>query len=94
MEGYLYPNWEARHMFWLLSVMALGVVDEVVVNVKVIRVLPVYSSIVTVSHLKTVICFQMTLRREENVLSKVLVVWAQVFQGIICGSSPNRKCIL
>ncbi len=54
--------------------MALGVVDEAVVNAKVIHVLPVYSSTVTVSHLKTVICPQMTLRRKESVLSKVLVV--------------------
>ncbi len=49
-------------MFWLLPVMALDVVDEAVVNVKLVRMLPVYSSIVTVSHLKTVICPQMTLR--------------------------------
>ncbi len=59
--------------------MVLSVVDEAVVNVKVICILPVYSSIVTVSHLKTVICLQMTLRREESVFSKVFVVWAQVF---------------
>ncbi len=81
-------------MSWLLPVMALGVVDEAVVNVRMVRALPVYSSIMTISHLKTVICSQMTLRREESVFSKVLVVWAQVFQGIICGSFPNRKCIL
>ncbi len=80
-------------MFWLLPVMALDVVDEAVMNAKVVRVLPVYSSIVTVSHFKTVICPQMTLRQEESVLSKVLVVWAQVFQGIICRSPPNQKCI-
>ncbi len=81
-------------MSWLLPVMALDVVDEAVVNAKVVRALPVYSNIMTVSHLKTVICPQMTLRREESVLSKILVVWAQVFQGIICGSPPSRKCIL
>ncbi len=34
-------------MFWLLSVMALNVVDEVVVNVKVVRMLPMYSNTVT-----------------------------------------------
>ncbi len=61
-------------MSWLLPVMALDVVDEAVMNAKVVRVLPMYSSTVTVSHLKTVICPQMTLRREESVFSKVLVV--------------------
>ncbi len=61
-------------MSWLLPVMALGGVDEVVVNVKVVRVLPVYSSTMTVFYLKTVICLQMILRREESVFSKVLVV--------------------
>ncbi len=34
-------------MSWLLPVMALDVVDEVVVNAKVVRALPVYSSIMT-----------------------------------------------
>ncbi len=61
-------------MFWLLPIMTLGVVDETVVNVKVVHALPVYSSIVTVFHLKTVICLQMILKQEESVLSKVLVV--------------------
>ncbi len=61
-------------MSWLLPVMALDMVDEAVMNAKVVRVLSVYSSIVTVSHLKTVICPQMTLRQEENILSKVFVV--------------------
>ncbi len=42
--------------------MVLDVVDEVVVNAKVVRVLPMYSNTVTISHLKTVICPQMTLR--------------------------------
>ncbi len=81
-------------MFWLLPIMALGVVDEAVVNVKVIHALPVYSNTVTVSHLKIVICSQMTLRQEESIFSKILVIWIQVFQEIICGSPPNRKCIL
>ncbi len=49
-------------MSWLLSVMALDVVDETVVNAEVVCALPVYSNTVTVSHLKTVICSQMTLR--------------------------------
>ncbi len=57
-------------MSWLLPIIALDVVDEAVVNAKVVRALPVYSSTVTVSHLKTVICPQMTLRREESILSK------------------------
>ncbi len=35
-------------MSWLLPIMALGVVDEAVVNAKVVRVLPVYSSTVTI----------------------------------------------
>ncbi len=61
-------------MFWLLPVMALGVVDEVVVNAKVVRTLPVYSNTVTVFYLKTVICPQMTLRRKESILSKVFVI--------------------
>ncbi len=81
-------------MFWLMSVMILDVMDKAVMNVKVVCMLPVYSSTMTISHLKTVICSQMTLRREESVLSKVLVVWVQVFQGIIYGSPPNQKCIL
>ncbi len=34
-------------MFWLLPVMVLGVVDEAVVNAKVVRTLPVYSNTVT-----------------------------------------------
>ncbi len=34
-------------MYRLLPVMALGVVDEAVVNAKVVRALPVYSSTVT-----------------------------------------------
>ncbi len=34
-------------MSWLLPVMALDMVDEAVVNTKVVRVLPVYSSTVT-----------------------------------------------
>ncbi len=38
-------------MFWLLPVMALDVVDEAVVNAKVVRALPVYSSTVTDSQL-------------------------------------------
>ncbi len=33
-------------MFWLLSIMVLDVVDEVVVNAKVVCALPVYSSTV------------------------------------------------
>ncbi len=61
-------------MFWLLSVMILDMVDEAVMNVKVIYVLSVYSNTMTVSYLKTVICFQMIFRREESVFSKVLVV--------------------
>ncbi len=36
-------------MSWLLSVMALDVVDEAVMNAKVVCALPVYSSTVTVS---------------------------------------------
>ncbi len=66
-------------MFWLLPVMALDMMDEAIMNVKVVYILPVYSSTMTVSHFKTVICFQMTLRQKENVFSKVLVIWAQVF---------------
>ncbi len=34
-------------MFWLLSVMALDMVDEAIVNAKMVHVLPIYSSIVT-----------------------------------------------
>ncbi len=49
-------------MSWLLSVMALDMVDKAVMNAKVVCVLPMYSSIMTVSHLKTVICPQMTFR--------------------------------
>ncbi len=74
--------------------MTLDVVDEAVVNAKVVYALPVYSNTMTVSHLKTVICPQMTLRRKESIFSKVLIVWTQVFQGIICKSPPNRKYIL
>ncbi len=33
-------------MSWLLPVMALDMVDEAVVNVKVVHMLPMYSSIV------------------------------------------------
>ncbi len=62
-------------MSWLLPVMALDVVDEAVVNVKVVRALSVYSNIVTIFYFKTVIYPQMTLKREESVLSKVLVIW-------------------
>ncbi len=62
MEGDLYPNEGVMNMFWLLPVMAWGVVDEAVVNAKVVHVLPVYSSTVTISYLKIVICPQMTLR--------------------------------
>ncbi len=38
-------------MSWLLPVMALDVVDEAVVNAKVVRALPVYSSTVTINSL-------------------------------------------
>ncbi len=34
-------------MFWLLPVMALDMVDEAVVNAKVVRMLPVYSNTMT-----------------------------------------------
>ncbi len=39
-------------MSWLLPVMASGVVDEAVVNAKVVRALSVYSSTVTPSKLE------------------------------------------
>ncbi len=66
-------------MFWLLPVMALDMVDKVVMNTKMVYMLSVYFNTMTVSHLKTVIYPQMTLRQEESVLSKVLVIWIQVF---------------
>ncbi len=48
MVGYLDPNKGARHMSWLLPIMALDIVDEAVVNAKVICVLPVYSNTITI----------------------------------------------
>ncbi len=40
-------------MFWLLPVMVLDVVDEAIVNAKVVRALRVYSSTVTVPLLRS-----------------------------------------
>ncbi len=51
-------------MFWLLLVMALDVVDEVVVNVKMVCILSIYSNIVT------------DLAWNGNVVCVVCIVWS------------------
>ncbi len=56
-------------MFWLLPVMVLDVVDEAVMNAKVVRTLPVYSSIMTI-HEHYIDCLDNCIRyvvRDEGI---------------------------